>query len=560
MTVVWLNARRVFHIFRVVLVHAVAFAWSHLLARYPALGRVLPQPSLSGPARMRRLFEDLGGSFIKFGQMLALQPDIVSLEYCDELFNLLDRIPPFAPEHIDRIFQEELGRTPADIFSRFDRVPIATASIGQVHVAWLGDRKLAVKVQRPQVDVEFAGDVRLMTLTMKAIRRFKWQSLYWTLEPMGEFAAWTREELDYRREARYGERLRRNAVTNAREHVPEVLWDLTTRRTLVMEFMTGSTVLDYLRAMNAGDPNLPRELRLAGFEPDAFARHIIDNFLGDAFQYGCFHADLHPANLLVLPGNVVGYVDFGITGVLSRFSRRHLVGMTLAYTRGDIQGMADAFSKLTVADANYDPAGFREGLAEMSEDWYGEPMDGSAARSFKKNFTLVMLDMLTLSRKTGIWPERDVIKYIRSAIAVDGLITRFAPGFSVGRHLEAACARWMSWEARRAAMSYDTLVGWATSSGQLASNGAARAATILRRIADGEMTARIDLTTGDGASDDARRRVVRLAGVVVILLSLIDLTTTAARPGLNLFTVEAVLAGAAGLLLIWSLRSLARTD
>ena len=185
---------------------------------------------------------------------------------------------------------------------------------------------------------------------------------------------------------------------------------------------------------------------------------------------------------------------------------------------------------------------------------------GMAARTFKKNFTLVMLDMLTLSRKTGIWPERDVIKYIRSAIAVDGLITRFAPGFSVGRHLEAACARWMTWEARRAALSYDTLVDWATSSGHLASNGAARAATVLRRIADGEMTARIDITTGSDGNDQARRRTLRLAGLVVALMAVIDLSGAPVRPGVNVFTIEATLAGAAALALLWSLRILARTD
>ena len=100
--------------------------------------------------------------------------------------------------------------------------------------------------------------------------------------------------------------------TNARRHHV----DLTTRRTLVMEFMSGMTVLDYLRAVQSGDELTTYRLRAAEFEPNRFARHIIDNFLGDAFQYGVFHADLHPANLLILPQNVVGYVDFGITGVL----------------------------------------------------------------------------------------------------------------------------------------------------------------------------------------------------------------------------------------------------
>jgi predicted unusual protein kinase regulating ubiquinone biosynthesis (AarF/ABC1/UbiB family) len=551
---VGLNARRLVHILRVLVVQAFAYVVVRYARTWPWLVRRVPLAQLTGPVRFRRLFEDLGGSFIKFGQMLALQPDIVSLEYCDELFNLLDRIAPFPFAHVEQVFLEEFGRPTSALFDEFDPEPIATASIGQVHVAYLGGQKVAVKVQRPTVDAEFAGDIRLMTLTMQLIRRFSITALFWTLEPMGEFVAWTREELDYRREARYADRLRKNAESNPFEKVPAVFWDLTTRRTLVVEFMSGMTVLQYLRAMNTGDEVAVRRLHTAGFEPDRFARHIIDNFLGDAFRFGMFHADLHPANLLIQPGDVVGYVDFGITGVLSHYSRRHLVGMTLAYTRADIDGMLDAFSKLTTSDPDADPQLFRAALAEKSQEWYeGE----GSATVFKKNFTLVMLDMLTLSRKTGIWPERDVIKYIRSAIAADGLITRFAPGFNVGRHLEDVCQRWVTWESRRAIWSYDTLAAWAVAGSHLAEDGAARAATILRRIADGDLVARVDLTTAADPGQRRRRRTIRLAGVVVALTALVELTGGAPRFGVNMFTGEAILVGAALVMLAGSIRRLA---
>ena len=303
----------------------------------------MPLARLTGPERFRRLFEDLGGSFIKFGQMLALQPDIVSLEYCDELFNLLDRIAPFPYEHVEQVFREELGQSPSELFDHFDREPLATASIGQVHAAVLRGRKVAVKVQRPNVEHRFqrrhpAADHRHaghpappseVALLGARPRR--------TNSSRGRARSSTTA-------ARRGtpDRLRRNAESNPQERLPEVFWQLTTRRVLVMEFMSGVTVLDYLRALAAGDEWTTHRLRAAGFDPNRFARHIIDNFLGDAFQYGVFHADLHPANLLVLPGDVVGYVDFGITGVLSRYSRRHLVEMTLAYTRADVRGMADS--------------------------------------------------------------------------------------------------------------------------------------------------------------------------------------------------------------------------
>ena len=552
------QVRRVLHIVRVVAAHGFA----HLVARHapwPWLVRLVPVARLNGPQRFRRLFEDLGGSFIKFGQMLALQPDIVTLEYCDELFNLLDRIAPFPYEHVEQVFVEELGAPPDDLFDAFDPVPLATASIGQVHVAQLRGRKVAVKVQRPSVDVDFMGDIRLMSLTMRLIRRFEIRSLFWTLEPMGEFVAWTREELDYRREARYADRLRRNAAENAYERVPEVFWDLTTRRTLVIEFLPGLTVLDYLRALGSGDEWSAHKLRASGFDPNRFARHVIDNFLGDAFQYGVFHADLHPANLLVLPDDVVGYVDFGITGVLSRYSRRHLIAMTLAYTRADVDGMAESFSRLTTAEPDADPMRFRRELAELSQEWY----EGEGAETiFKKNFTLVMLDMLTLSRKTGIWPERDVIKYIRSAIAADGLITRFAPGFNVGRYLEEVCQRWVAWETRRASFRYESLAALAASTGRLAEDGAARAFAALGRLAGGDTLARVDVTTTGPRDGRDSRRTLRLTGALVAFTALFELTAAPAPApfGLNLFTAEAALLTGALLVLADAVRRLARAD
>jgi ubiquinone biosynthesis protein len=549
--------RRLPHILWVLLRHGIAYLASLYAARFPFLTRWVPLAQLPGPKRFRRLFEDLGGSFIKFGQMLALQPDIVSLEYCDELFNLLDRIEPFPYRFVEQTFQAELGQSPGEIFDQFDQVPLATASIGQVYAAVLHGRKVAVKVQRPTVEADFTGDIRLLIVAMRIIKRFQIKSLVWVLDPGGEFVDWTHEELDYRREARYADRLRRNAETNPHERAPEIVWSLTTRRTLVMEFMSGITVMDYIRALQSGDEWTMHRMRATGFEPNTFARHIIDNFLGDAFQYGVFHADLHPANLLILPRNVVGYVDFGITGVLSRYSRRHLVEMTLAYTRADVSTMADHYMKLVIFRDDADPDKFRRMLAETSQDWY----EGEGGETvFKKNFTLVMLDFLTLSRKAGIGPERDVIKYIRSAIAADGLITRFAPGFSVGRHLEEVCERWVAVEARRRTFRYSTLTALAATGGRLLEDGPGRAAKVLRRVADGEPLGRADVRTLARPEVRLRRRTIRLAGVVVAFAALLELTASAPTLGLNLFTAEAALVAGALLVLGDSLRKLALID
>jgi ubiquinone biosynthesis protein len=533
----WLSLRRLAYITFVITKHAFAHVGGVLLVRLSLRSSV----PLSGPARLRVALEELGGSFIKFGQMLALQPDILSLEYCNGLFDLLDRITPFDYTAVEQIFLTEIGKRPAEIFDSFAPEPVATASIGQVHVAYLDGRKVAVKVQRPNVETDFAGDIRLMAAAMMVIKRLHLRSLYWMLEPTGEFLRWTHEELDYRYEARYMERLRRNAANNSHERVPEVFWPYTTRRTLVCEFFEGDTMLSYLRALESGDEQLVNNLQTIGFEPDKTARHIIDNFLGDVFQHGMFHADLHPANLMILPGNTIGYIDFGITGTISRYSRRNLIALTLAYTRGDLEGMCEAFFRISVFDSETSQARFREGLKQFAETWYET---AGRERRLRKNFTLVMLDMLRLSRRTGVWPERDVVKYIRSAIAIDGLITRFAPSFDLGQHLQVVCDRHLRWSARRELFTYDSILGWAISGERIARDGPLRVADFVERLTAGELEAEAVVNVEAISGDEAlRRRAVQLGIAVFVVALAMTLATERLEFGINLFTAELLFFG-----------------
>lgn len=547
--------RRLAHIFRVAARHIAAHSLSVLVSRWPRLAQRLRVRRISGPERLRLMLEDIGGTFIKFGQMLALQPDIISLEYCNALFNLLDRVTPVPFKEVERIFVEEVGARPSEIFDSFDLEPIATASIGQVHFATSDGRKLAVKVQRPHVETDFAGDIRLMAATISLIKRLRIRGLYWLLEPTGEFLAWTHEELDYRYEARYMERLRRNARDNPRERVPEVIWRFTTRRTLVTEFFEGETLLAYLRAAETGDLHVFARLRELGFDPDLTARNIIDNFLGDVFQHGMFHADLHPANLMILEGNTVGYIDFGITGTISRYSRQNLIALTLAYTRGDLEGMCEAFFRISVFDSDTSVVRFREGLRKIAEGWY--ETDGRDRR-LRKNFTLVMLDMLRLSRRAGVWPERDVVKYIRSAIAIDGLVTRFAPSFDLGKHLQAVCDRHLRWNARRAMFTYDSILGWAVSGERVVRDGPLRAANFVERLTAGELEAEASFVgAGDDYDEALRRRAVQLGAVVFTFALALSFTGEGARLGVNLFTAALLSIGAATFLLLQTIRRLA---
>jgi ubiquinone biosynthesis protein len=547
------NARRLTHILRVVLSHFIAYLLGPRLVARPRLARWLPAPELTPPERLRQVFEDLGGTFVKFGQMLALQPDILSPEYCNALFDLLDRVEAFPYADARRIVTEELGRPPEEVFDSFDPKPLATASVGQVYVAYLEGRKVAVKVQRPRVEVEFAGDLRLMAATMATIRWLRLKPCYWMLEPMTEFVGWTREEIDYRNEARYSERLRGFAAGNPIQYVPKVYTEYTTRRLLVVEFLDGVTLLEYLRARDRGDEVLPRRLKAMGYDGRRFAANVIDNFLGDAFRHGLYHADLHPANLMILPGNVVGYIDFGITGVLSPYSRRHLMIMTLALAQGDMETLSSQFLKLSVFGRGSDVAGFRLGLETLARDWYEH--EGGHKR-LRVNFTRVMTDMLQLSRRTEVMPERDIVKYIRSAIAIDGLNLRFEPDFHVGRHLEEECGRFLQWQQVQGALSDDTLLAWSGLSTRLVTEAPFRAFNVFDRLVRGDLAVRAHLGDDDPRAA-TRSRAMNLSVMVLALAVLMVLTAEPVAFGLNLFTAEAGLIAAGLGLLLPALRRLA---
>jgi ubiquinone biosynthesis protein len=533
-----------FQIFGVLFQHVLAYYAEWFARHVPLLRKKLPRPDLTEPERLKVALESLGGSFIKLGQMLALQPDILPFAYCRELYSLLDRVKPVAWDQIEAVFREETGKSTAEVFDSFDRTPIASGSIGQVHVATMEGRKLAVKIQRPDTQSGFERDVRLMKAAVSIIYHLHLKWLAWLIDPLNEFATWTAEELDFRREARYMVQLRRNAAGNRRERVPAVVTQYTTRRVLVAEFLDGVTLLDHLRRLEQKDQRHQARLAARGFDGDTFARGIIDNFLGDAFQHGMFHADLHPANLMILPNNVVGYIDFGITGVISHFSRQNLVAMTLAYARRDLTALCDRFFAVSSLDETSDPEGFRAGLKRLSEKWYKGDEENP---SLKTTTTLVMLDMLKLSRATRIWPQRDVIKYIRSAIAIDGLIRQFAPQFDVGHHLAVSCRRHLSWHARKALCSHDALINWSHATANLMQHGAFRFATILKHLSEMNRSQTPLLRRHSRQSQQSARHWQLVVVTGIVALSAVT-TREPWQIGFNSFTAHFVVIG----MLLWT--------
>ena len=412
------------------------------------LARLGSAQAVAGPDRLRLLLEELGGSFLKFGQILSLQIDTLPREYCDALLNLLDRVPPFSQGEVWKVFAEELGNTPENLFQEFHPEPLASASIGQVHRAVLKDSTVvAVKVQRPGVQEVFRRDAILLNLFVRIIFYFKIRSLYFMRDPVREFNDWLQDELDYRREAAYGEVLGRNAANTPTESVPKIHWNLTTSRVLTMDFLEGPSVLEYLRMVEEGDEQRLAEMDQIGFDPPTFISNVITNFLSDAFRFGVFHADLHPANLLILKDNVVGYVDFGIVGHLTPEARQKQIQLSMAYARGKSEDIFSAFLSVSTFTEEVDLTGFRQELERRSRQWYREPAIGGIPR-LSRSLTSAMFDLLALCRAYGLLVDREMIKYIRSLILADGLVSRLAPGLDLAPQIRSVCEDFYGQQAR----------------------------------------------------------------------------------------------------------------
>jgi ubiquinone biosynthesis protein len=255
--------------------------------------------------RLREMLDELGPTFVKFGQLLSTRPDVVPPDIIAELRGLQDDVRPVSFKAVRAVIEEELELSLEQLFVEFEEQPIAAASIGQVHRAVLpnGDR-VAVKVQRPDAPRQIEADLALLYQAARVVReRVRALDFIDARELVDEFAQQIRSELDYTREGRNAEAFRRNFRNDERVHVPKVYWTYSRERVLTLEFLDGMQVADL-----PADWPLERRRELAHQMTDAWMAMI--------FRHGFFHGDPHPANVLVLDDGI-GLVDFGAVGRLT---------------------------------------------------------------------------------------------------------------------------------------------------------------------------------------------------------------------------------------------------
>ena len=341
---------------------------------------------LSRPERLRLVFEELGPTFIKLGQLLSTRPDLIPAEYLDELARLQDEVPPFSLAEVHAIFREELGRSPDEVFHYFDAEPLAAASIGQVHRARLDSgAEVVVKVQRPDIENVIAVDLEILAHLAGLMEQYLEEVQgHRPTAIVQEFARSLSREIDFAVELANVQRFARQFKNNTAIHVPLVYPELSTPRVLVMEYVLG------IKASMAG------QLREQGYDLPLIAERGATLVMEQIFVHGFFHADPHPGNLFILPDNVVCFIDFGQMGRLSRKDREDFTDLVLDLVAGDERTVVEGVLKVTVQLGEVDRESLARDLGGLVDLYLYRPLDELEAGRILQD----LLDLVTRHKLT----------------------------------------------------------------------------------------------------------------------------------------------------------------
>jgi len=322
--------------------------------------------------RVRMVIEELGPTFIKLGQILSTRGDIVPADFIKELEKLQDTVPPIEFSPIQAQVERELKQPLYEVFPTFEPVPVASASLGQVHFATLPDgQEVAVKVFRPGTDKLIETDLDiLLELAAQAEKRTTWGEYYGVVSLAQEFADTLRTEQNYEQEGHNIDRYQQMFAGDGTVRVPKVFWETTTRRVLTMERMGGIKITD-IEALDA-----------AGLDRKEVARRNIAILLKAVLQEGFFHADPHAGNFRVLPNEVIAMMDFGIMGQLDPVERLGLVQLFVGLFRQDTDRVIEALSDLGIATSGADRRNLARDLDRLRMRYYGLELEKIRARSF----------------------------------------------------------------------------------------------------------------------------------------------------------------------------------
>ncbi len=376
-------------------------------------------PPHDRPRRLRMVCEDLGPTFVKLGQLLSTRPDILPETYTDELSYLRDEVRPFPFEEAEAILTEELGRPPLEVFAEIEPVPVASASISQVHRAVSPDgREVAIKIRRPGIEKTVAADLEILkNLAHLAERQLPPIAQYRPVSLAREFERSLKKELDLNIERRTMERCRTQLAREPFAKVPIAYAEFSTSRILTMEFIKGVSVEDL------------DGLRKLGIDPAEVAIRGARILLSQIFSHGFFHADPHPGNLRVLPGGVIAPLDYGMFGYLDLATRERIADLLMGLMAQDTDRVLRALEDLDIRGEPVDQRGLRRDVGELVSTYSELSLDNI-------DLSRLLGELIELIRSHHLRIPADLMLLIRALITIESVGRNLDPHFDIAAQIE----------------------------------------------------------------------------------------------------------------------------
>jgi len=380
------------------------------------MGRKLAreQEALTTAVRVRLVLEELGPTFIKFGQILSTRPDIIPEELITELMKLQDEVPPVPYKAVVRVIEGEFKRPVSELFSSIDEKPIAAASIAQVHRATTIDgQNVVIKVQRPGIGATIETDISILGYLARLAEKYIPESkLYDPLGMVDEFSRVIKRELDFTLEASYTERFKENFRGDKRVHVPTVHWEVTGKRILTMERVTGIKV------------DKVDKMKEAGIDTEQVAHLVADVFFKQVFELGLFHGDLHSGNIFVVSEERLALVDFGIVGRIDAKMKMHLADILIGMVTEDFDALIKVYTKMGILPEGIDKASFEREYYDIMLHYFGRP--------FKHvRMGELLMDYVKLAARHNIRLPRDLLLFDKCLMELEGLAKVLFPEVNI---------------------------------------------------------------------------------------------------------------------------------
>ncbi|NKD88125.1 2-polyprenylphenol 6-hydroxylase [Haematospirillum sp. 15-248] len=424
------NLARVFRIGRVLARHDVLFLLDALPvgSLVATLLRPMVRPAEGRPGqRLARAFVELGPTFIKLGQALSTRPDLMGEAIAQDLTDLQDRLEPFPFEDVRRILTDEFGEPPESLWQSFDEVPVAAASIAQVHFAVTTEGKpVAVKVLRPGVEKIFARDVEMFSWIAAMVERFRPQfRRLRPVETVRTFEDSVTLEMDLRFEAAAAAELAENFAGDTTFRVPAIDWQRTGQRVMTQERI-------------AGIPLDERERIIAvGLDPREVITHAANAFFNMVFRDGFFHADLHPGNLFVDETGTIIAVDFGIMGRVSEETKRTLGEMLLGFLTGNYRRVAEVHFEAGWVPDDKSIDAFTQAARSIAEPIFGKPINEiSIAR--------LLGQLFQVTEQFSMQTQPQLLLLQKSMLLAEGVGRKLEPDINMWELAYPLVERWMT--------------------------------------------------------------------------------------------------------------------